>query len=384
MVLRRRAWRPAAVAAACLLTLSGAGAAGADAPPPAQVRSLWETAVPGNAISRDCGYSVPVPGAVRRGLWLFCDSTWKGSATGFWLGDTAATGPYTPGRVPDALAEIPTPGAPAVPVATPAARAPAPFLPVPTGVRLPSGQSCTVPGFSYQASWISGAAPEPGPDGGGKVLLTYTDVCTTSATISTQRFGVVEYDPAANALSGQAQVFTDPAELPFQRALGSPVFAGGHLYLVGAVCDTGGPGACAAGRVVLARVGATPREWRDAAAYRWWDGAGWTADHGAAASILPGARPMAAVHAADYGALGRGFAVVEQTDITGGYRVWRSDALTGGWRVARTGTAPCGGQHGLDLCRAYIGHPELSTRDDLLMSYYDPAAAHVGVLRTPW
>ncbi len=91
-----------------------------------------------------------------------------------------------------------------------------------------------------------------------------------------------------------------------------------------------------------------------------------------------------AVHADNFGALGKGFVIVEQVDIAGGFRIWRSSSLTSGWTVTRTGTAPCGDQSGLDLCRAYFGHPELSTSSNLLMSYYDPTNDHVNVMAVPW
>jgi len=36
------------------------------------------------------------------------------------------------------------------------------------------------------------------------------------------------------------------------------------------------------------------------------------------------------------------------------------------------------------LCRAVIGHPELSTRGQLLVSYFDPGNYHVEVSAYPW
>jgi hypothetical protein len=64
--------------------------------------------------------------------------------------------------------------------------------------------------------------------------------------------------------------------------------------------------------------------------------------------------------------------------------VWRSTTLAGGWTATHVGTAPCsGGGSGLDFCRAHIGHPELSTTSNLLMSYYNPADAHVKVMAVP-
>lgn len=367
-------------AATALATAPLVTAAEADVPPPAKVLSLWETSAPGNVVSRDCGFSTRVPGASGQSLWLFCDSSWSGTSSGFWLGATAAIGPYTPGQVPTGLTEIPTPTAA---INAPSSRPPSGFLPVPTGLVLPDGSACSVPGSAYSASWISGAAPQPSGADPSKVLITYADVCAHSGGLPAQRYGLVEYSPSTNTLSGQRQIFTSTTELPFQQTLGSPIFSGGYLYLIGYRCDSSVFGSCDGGRVVLARVGATPTAWRSAAGYRWWNGTGWTADHNAAQSILPGARPMA-VHAENFGGLGKGFAIVEQVDIAGNFRIWRSSSLTGGWSVTRTGTAPCGDQQGLDLCRAYFGHPELSTTSNLLMSYYDPTNDHVNVMAVPW
>ena len=42
-------------------------------------------------------------------------------------------------------------------------------------------------------------------------------------------------------------------------------------------------------------------------------------------------------------------------------------------------------EHGAEgLCRALIGHPELSTRSRLLISYYDPGNDHVDIAAYPW
>ncbi|WP_033334308.1 hypothetical protein, partial [Actinomadura welshii] len=117
----RRLPRPRAVliaaAPAVLLAAAVAVAAGtsrtapppAGAAPPARVLSRYETAAPGNAIDRDCGFSAPLPGRPGRSVWLFCDTVWTGARRGLWLGATAATGPAIPGRVPTGLTELPTP-----------------------------------------------------------------------------------------------------------------------------------------------------------------------------------------------------------------------------------------------------------------------------------
>ncbi|MEU5876108.1 hypothetical protein [Spirillospora sp. NPDC047279] len=365
--------RLACVTAAATLALVPLTAVAADAPPPSKVLSNYETST-GTAVSRDCGYSTRAPGSSTQALWIFCDTTWN---AGFWLGVTAAIGPFTAGQVPTGLTEIPTPTAP---INAPSNRGPSGLLPVPSGIVLPNGQNCQVPGSSYPASWASGVARQPS---GSRVLIPYADVCVHGGGITTERFGLVEYNPSTNTLSGQRQVFSSTAQLPFQRILGSPIFSGGYLYLFGFECTSQAFGACGAGNVTLARVAANATAWGTASSYRYWTGSAWSSSHTAAASILSGAKPLA-IHAENFGALGKGFVIVEQIDIAGNFRVWRSSSLTSGWSVTRTGQAPCSGQAGLDLCRAYFGHPALSTSANLLMSYYDPGNDHVNVMAVPW
>jgi len=355
-------------------------AARADVPPPAKVLSNFETAAPGNVASRDCGYSEKLPG-LQQSLWLFCDSVWSGTSSGFWLGATAARGPFTAGQVPTGLTELPTP--PAAVGTLPSNRPPAGFLPKPTGLVLPDGTPCSVPGSAYSASWISGVAREPSTADPNKLLIVYADVCVHPGGLPSEGFGLVEYLPSSNTLSGQTRVFTQLSGLPFQKILGSPVFRGGYLYLYGFTCDSNAWGACGAGRATVARVAADPTSWRNGSAYRFWTGSTWSSDHTAAASVIPSATPLA-VHVDDFSALGKGLILIEQPDISGAFRVWQASSPTGPWTQLTTATAPCGAQSGLNLCRAYFGHPELSTSSSLMMSYYDPTNDHVSVMSVPW
>ena len=365
----------------------------AGAAPPARVLSAYENAAPGNAIDRDCGFSAPIPGRHRRSIWLFCDTVWKGDRPGLWLGTTAAAGPALPGRVPTSLTELPTPagdphahpapttGPTAGPTAGPErARPPQGMLAAPPGLALPDGRPCRVPGTAYGASWASGAARPPGTR---TLLIAYTDVCVHGTTISTQGFGLVAYRPDGHSLTGRTRLFTSPAGLPFQHNLGSPVFRRGHLYLFASVCDTSAFGACHGGRVALARVPARPAAWRDPAAYRYWTPGGWTPDASLAGTVVPGAAPYL-VHVADYTGQGKGLVMVEQRGLDGRFRLWRSPAPEGPWTPARDGAVPCSDGSGLDQCRALIGHPGLSTRDALLLTYYNPADSHIHARAVPW
>ena len=361
-----------------------------DTPPPARVLSRYETAAPGNRIDRDCGFSAPLPTQPGKALWLFCDTVWSGTHRGLWMGATAASGPYTPGRVPTALTEIPTP--PTAPPRGPSTRPPQGLLPTPPGLTLPAPapatapapppphQPCHIPGQAYSASWATGIAHQPGtPD----LLITYTDVCVRGDRISAQGFGLVTYRPATNALGGQVRVFTSPQGLPFQHNLGSPLFADGHLYLFASICDDQAFGTCRGGRVTLARVRAHPHAWSNPSAYRYWNATGWTPDASQAQSILYGAAPTG-IHVADYTHLSKGYVLIEQHGVNGDFRLWHAPSPTGPWQPARRGRMPCGRQSGVDLCRAYIGHPELSTTRELLISHYNPADDHISIGTVPW
>jgi hypothetical protein len=216
------------------------------------------------------------------------------------------------------------------------------------------------------------------------VLISYTDYCISGGgTFTPEGFGLLDYDPAANALGPPAPVFTaQPGQqLPQPQALGSPVFRGGYLYLFG-WC---GPG-CARGGVFLARTSAVAAGWNNGYTYQYWTGLGWSADLSRAAP-LSGYREPVAVSVADYSAEGHGLVMIEQTSAGGDFSLWQAPAPTGPWRQIQSGRVPCtAGQRTLpvDLCRALIGHPELSTRDELLMSFYNPGASHVEVADFGW
>jgi hypothetical protein len=374
-----------AVLAAALVLLCTA--CGSSPPPPRLVTSRYETAT-GHRIVRDCGFSVPLPGPPRRSLWLFCDTLVTGRH-GQELGypilgaGTAAEGPYVAGRGPGVLSELATPDAPGGPGRglLPARAAPQPFLPVPGTLTLPASTVPCSPGpRTYPARWVTGAAREPGSS--GHVLISYTDYCVSGGdTFTPEAFGLLDYDPAANALGPPAQVFTaQPGQqLPQPQALGSPVFRGGYLYLFG-WC---GPG-CDRGGVFLARTSAVAAGWANGFTYQYWTGADWTADPSHAAP-LTGYREPLGVSAGDYP--GRGLVMIEQTSAGGDFSLWQAPAVTGPWRQVKAGRVPCtAGQRtqAVDLCRALIGHPELSTPNELLISFYNPGEGHVEVVAYPW
>jgi hypothetical protein len=392
---RGRLWRRAlagcAIATGCLSMLA-ACAAPAPRPAPWLVQSSYERST-GNAVGRDCGYSSPLPGKPGWSIWLFCDtvvtSVGGRKIEGLVLGtDTAAEGPYQAGRAPGWLSEVPTP--PARLALSPAA-APQPFLPLPNGLQLPGSMlPCSGPG-SYPAAWISGVTGAPSAGTAGSLLIAYDDYCVTGSgnAPTAEGFGLAEYYPARNLLGPVTLVFSSGfgMPLPQQQLLGSPVVgADGYLYLFG-FCHAAPPSAgCGVGQVFLARTVAAPAYWGNPFTYQYWTGDGWSPAAAAAGSLLPAGNPLG-ISVGDYAADGQGLVMIEQTSLAGGFQAWQATSPAGPWHRLLAGRVPCTrstepGPEG--LCRALIGHPELSTRGDLLISYYDPGNGHVGIAAYPW
>jgi hypothetical protein len=338
------------------------------------------------SLARDCGYSAPLPGSPGRSLWLFCDTPVYAREAGGWTlqrfiaGSTAAVGPAGPGGRPGALTEVATPRRPGARgrAAAGVPGSPAPFLAAPAGLVTPDGLPCGS-GRGYAASWVSGVTPVPGaPD----LLVTYNNYCVLSGSGGFLRegFGVAEYDPATGMLTGDVTVFAGPGAGP-PMPLGSPVFAGRYLYLYGPACTAPRAGRCA-GTVFEARVPATAAAWSDPRSYRWRAGRGsapWTADAALAGPVIAGPAPSG-VSVGSYPAAGRHFVLIEQTGIDGTFTVYGSAAPDGPWKPVVSGRVPaCRAAAGYaNLCRAIIGHPELSTRGQLVLSYFDPAAGAFG------
>jgi hypothetical protein len=339
------------------------------------------------SLARDCGYSAPLPAS--RSLWLFCDTAVyarKTNGTPAWTlqrfiaGSTAAVGATMAGRAPGRLSEVGTPGGSA---AKTNSGQPAPFLPRPAGLVTPAGLPCGY-GGSYAASWASGLTQVPSTR---DLLVTFNNYCVLggSGGFLHEGFGLAEYDPATGALTDDVTVFSGPATM----ALGSPVFSGRYLYLYGPTCSAGKAGRCA-GTLSEARVPASLAQWTDPLSYRWRSSGPsgpWSPDASAAASFIAGPKPSG-VSVASFPAARRGFILVEQTGIAGAFTVYGSGAPDGPWKPVRSGRVPCRLAPGYaNFCRAIIGHPELSTPSQLVLSYFDPGAGahgHVMVAGFRW
>jgi hypothetical protein len=365
-------------------------ACGAATPRPATsaVLSNYERST-GNTIHRDCGYSSPLPGKPAWSIWLFCDTMVTAARGGkierLILGtDTAAEGPYRAGRAPAQLSEVPTPPAPPT---SPGTAAPQPFLPAPQNLQLPDSLLPCAGAGTYPAAWISGVIRTP--PAARTLLITFDEYCIagTEEKLTAEGFGLAEYDPASNLLGPVTIVFSSGLGLPPAQVLGSPV-AGedGYLYLFGLCPAAPPPAGCGNGQVFLARTVAAPASWSNPFTYQYWTSAGWSPQAAGAGSMIPAGRPLS-IWVGDFAADGKGLVMIEQTSLEGGFQVWQARSPAGPWRRILTGRVPCtdGTELGAEgLCRALIGHPELSTRSLLLISYYDPGNSHVDVAAYPW
>lgn len=355
--------------------------ANADAAPPAQVLSNFENYF-GSDITRDCGYSQPVPGESGTSLWLFCDTPWYGvlpngtwGLAGFITGSTAAEGPTEPGEVPTDLSELTSVNT-ALPT-FPNHDGPEQFLPPPTGLVTSSGTACGGTSGSYPARWISGLTQDAADP--SDLLISFDDYCVQGAeTFLAEGYGLAVYDPETNQAS-IVTVFSSPTVtgIDAQEDLGSPVFSGNYLYLFNYVCPDPGITCPASPQdaVYAARVSANPADWDTPADYHWFAGSGaWSSSPGAATSVIPGVQPLGGISAGDYASVGEGFALITQTSLGGGFTVYTAKSPAGPWKEKLTGTVPCAsGTAG--LCHAIIGHPDLSTSSSLLVSFWNPGAA---------
>jgi hypothetical protein len=373
----------------------------ADVSPPGRLMSNYETASgSGRWLARDCGYSHPRPNDSDSSIWLFCDTPIVDSSGhpigfGFIPGSTAAVGPSNRGKVPTDLSEIPMAGTPIEPL--PSSQAPHQFLSTPSGVSLPkSNATCSTDPSKHQyaASWITGVTREPSTVDSSQLLISFTDVCVSNGSLTLEHFGLAEYKGSTNTITDETQVFNTSGgqSLPAQWALASPIFSGGYLYLLSAVCTAqDGFGGCTTGSVFLARTPASRSSWEQSSAYQFLTSSGWQKYPNSAPllSVIPGAEPIYAVSVDDYSSVGQGLDLIEETSIAGNFRVWTASSPDGTWKQKTSGQVPCtAGAGALNLCRALIGHPELSTTSQLLLSFLDPGdiagQGHVRVAAQSW
>jgi hypothetical protein len=377
---RRRAWLLGAAALIIAAVLTALLVR--PAPPQMQVLSNFETHNSADII-RDCGFSQPLPTDPARSLWLFCDSDiYVFHSARRWAraqiidGSTAAVGPVTPGKTPEGLSEVAKPGSGVR--AIPNDDAPEQFLPAPSGLHTPAGRPCDEANGAYPASWISGVTADAARR--ADVLISFNDVCVSinSGRADVEGFGLTEYDSASNTLGSPVTVFMAANGQPMaaREALGSPILFDGDLYLFSSRCAVVYDATCIPHRgnaVYLARVRADSAAWANAGSYRWYAGqSAWTATARGAASIFSGSRPLQ-ISVENFSDVGKGLVLIEQTNDVGAFTVYRATRPAGNWVETTSASLPCTTE-GVSFCRAIIGHPELSTGSDLLVTYFNPGA----------
>jgi len=337
-------------------------------------------------ITRDGGFSVQFSSHPPRSLWLFGDTSQKNGPP-FIAGTTAAIGSIVAGKAPTDLAEVPTPPSRASsPLQSPQA-----FFPSPAGLLAPvsapgSTQPCGAQGSGslYPAAWPAGGARIPRST---KVLLVYFQVCVTTRGFPIGRLTLTTYDPQRNQFADAWTPFIArplSARLPEREALQSPIFGSdGYLYLFS--YERSG--------VYVARVRTDPKAWGSASNYAWWstptgsDGH-WTADETAATSLVSGV-PVLGISVGDFaGSTLHKLVLLIQTGFrTADFALFDAPTPTGPWKAGPTGRVPDACDVGIFGCYSLVGHPELSTHEQLVYSWYSPGEVegqgrvNIGTLR---
>ena len=327
------------------------------------ILSSYETA--SRAVSRDVGISVVLPDG--HDLWLFGDTRidQRNDAGGWDLvnfvdGSTALETEYARGRVPNGVE---------YPAATPTR-----FIPVPTDVYLTdgSGRPCVkgVSDAAFSARWPTGAVLMPGD--GSEVLVTYSDVCVVypvggSPQDTIEGWGYLLYNWRTERIDvGPVDVFvphSDGTETAPTTRLGSPVIDHGMLTLFAVACPARYLG-CVAGQVWSVTMPATTAALSNPASY----------SLRLLSTDAPGSWQPLGLSVGRYPA---GLRMVTWNSIAGNYKIFSAASVDVPWHLDRAGVLPGCGGHRL-FCFALIGHPELSTATDVVVSYFDPDSGPTG------
>jgi hypothetical protein len=332
------------------------------------VQSSYEDA--SHAVARDDGLGVALPNG--NDLWIFgdtsiynADQSGKMRTSAFIAGGTAGEGPYAAGHIPATLMETPSPGQP---LSLSASHPPALYMPAPTNVYLAdgSGRQCTSAPGRYPARWASGAAAIPKTS---DVLVTYVDVCVAgSLQFDVEGWGFMEYNWRTNGLDlGPSDVFPPSPSgraLSPELQLGSPVIDDGHVDLFSFNCTVLYV-SCFVGQTYFTTVLDTPAALRNPASYQV-----------APASTQSTPWQPAGIAVARYP--DAPLRMIEMTGIAGTYDVLTATTAAGPWQLETSGTVPDCQALRSGFCYALVGHPELSTPSQLVISYYDPGAGPMG------
>lgn len=357
--------RSVVLATVTMLIATVTGSAGASTTPTAvPVRSQYETS--NRSVSRDVGISVMLPDG--HDLWLFGDTLTYKRVGKHWTGEqfidggTAVEAKPTRGQVPRGQ-EYPK-------------ASPSRLLPVPNDVYLPdgSGTRCTKQTAAYPARWITGAAVFP--SNRSQVLITYAEVCIQNgATMTAEGWGFVLYNWKTRRIAyGPDDVFApnkNGSTISSAEVFVTPVFDGNRLTLFSAEC-VAPTASCGVGAVWFAAMPATVAALHNPASYQ--------------AQLLPLSLPATwSAMSISVSRFPAGWRLLEITSIWGTYKVFSAASPTGPWQLERSATLPgCPTQTG--ICWAVQGHPELSTTNQLYISYSKPDAGpggHIVVSAVP-
>jgi hypothetical protein len=276
---------------------------------------------------------------------------------------------------PDGLSELPRP--PAAP--QPGRTSPANFFPAVEGLVTPDDPPvpCGSAGSaSYPAAWISGGARIPGTN---RALVIWAEICVASGegrTWPVERWRMADYDPATNRFVTFFTPFVAnpmPAGLPETLKLTNPVFGNdGFLYFLGGKQNPD--------TIFAARVSANPASWSNPASYRWWGRPGggpaqWTTDHASVVSLVTGVQPWG-VYAADFSGVGGGkrlaMMVKDSFFDPAHFRIYTASSPLGPWTAGPAGRVPDHCRGGTFGCYAFNGHPELSSSETFVFSWFSP------------
>jgi hypothetical protein len=260
-----------------------------------------------------------------------------------------------------------------------AAPQPTRLVPTPTDLYVPNsaGKRCPQTPGTYAARWVTGAALMPD---GSDVLITYEDNCVLGPwNFPEEGWGFMEYDWQTNTISvPPTDVFapaTSGAALANEDSLGSPVIVNGSVTLYSTTCPPKSI-LCAGGGVFAVTMPATTAALETKANYvpQKIDTDGSVAWHPLFVNV---------------GVYPSGLKLVEQTDLGGGFTVFSASTPAGPWVPEMSGVIPGCQSVPNGFCYALIGHPEISSASELMISYYDPtsevdaSAGHLDVASFP-
>lgn len=326
-------------------------------------------------VGRDGGWSTALPGDPSTAIYTFGDGLYtplsgpnKPGPLSAW-GNTYGLTPVQQNSI-GVLSEQPNPN-------NDPANAPTPSgIVSSSAVKQPDGTACNA-----TTTWSTGIIARPSSN---RVLVSYWTLCQyADGSLHNQIFGIADLDPATGNVV-QYPVFTAPGgDLREQQQLMSPTQDGSYLYW----WRSAGTASYLA-RVPLGGAGTTP--WTDRSQYRWYTGAGWSADPAAAADQTPpGAQPTLSSVARVPQLAGNPWLMITDSWETAGQgdrqTLLTAPAPTGPWTVVPEwkDLAVCGSCTQKGIYSVYA-HPESSSASQLVLTFSDGETNRPFQRALPW